>query len=475
MKDVVAPTPGTRSGVVRWIALAGLLLAEAMNLLDSTITTVVAPAVRASLGGTAADTQWVVAAYTLPFAILLILGGRLGDITGRRRIFVIGVVGFLLASTVCAAAPSMSVMLVSRAVQGACAALVIPQTIGLIKVMFTGADLPRALSLVGPVMAITAVAGPVLGGLITHADIFGLSWRAVFLVNLPLGVLVLATAPLLTEDRHPGRPGLDLTGLTLAAAIGAGLVIPAINGQDAGWPVWTWLCLGGGCLAVVLLALHVRRAGQLGHDPIVEPTLFRDRGFPAALLVSLLYFAISTGVVFVVVLVFENTFHVTVLHASLIVLPFSIGLGIASLVAGQRLVPRYGAGLMLPGIAILAIGLLTILTAALRMSPDVMLRGEYPWLLAVGLGIAGLGGGTTTVPFFTAALSRVGPRETGSAAGLLNAVQQLGGTVGIAVFGTLATVRSYGLSIATATMLVLILPLALAVKAMHSADRTHGA
>lgn len=463
MEGTTASTPA-RPGAAAWIALAGLLIAEAMNLLDSTIATVVAPAVRDSLHGTDADTQWVVAAYTLPFAILLVLGGRLGDMAGRRRMFVIGVIGFCITSAINAAAPTMPVLLASTALQGAFAALAIPQTIGLIKATFTGPALPRALSFMGPVMAITAVTGPILGGLITHANILGLSWRAVYLVNIPLGILVLATVPLLTEDRSPRRPDLDLIGLALVAVIGAGLVVPAINGQQAGWPLWTWLCVAAGCLALVLLALHVRSAGRQGRDPIVEPSLFHDRGFPAALVVSLVYFAISTGIVFSVVLVFESSFHASVLRASLIVLPFSVGLGIASLFAGQRLVPRYGARLMPVGVSILAIGLATTLVAALTMSHEAMSQGAYPWLLAIGLGVAGLGGGTTTVPYFTAALSGLEPHEVGSAAGLLNAVQQFGGTLGIAVFGTVVAAAMQGLSITTAVMLVLIVPLLLAVR-----------
>lgn len=465
MADTAAST-SARPRAAAWIALAGLLLAEAMNLLDSTVATVVAPLVRTSLGGSPADTQWVVVAYTLPFAVLLILGARLGDMAGRRRIFVIGIVGFCVTSAICAAAPRMPVMLLSTALQGAFAALAIPQTIGLIKAKFAGPALPRALSFMGPTMAITAVAGPALGGLITQADILGLSWRAVYLVNVPLGILVLITVPLLTEDRSPRRPDLDLVGFTLVAVVGVGLVLPAINGQNAGWPLWTWLCLAAGCLALVLLALHVRRAGRLGRDPIVEPSLFHDRSFPAALVVSLVYFAISTSIVFVVVLVFEAGFHAGVLRASLIVLPFSVGLGIASLVAGQRLVPRYGPRLMPVGVGILAIGLAASLVAALTISHEAMADGQYPWALAIGLGVAGLGGGTTTVPFFTAALSGLEPEEVGSAAGLLNAVQQFGGTIGIAVFGTVAVGAVQGLSITTAIMLVLILPLLLAVREM---------
>ncbi|MFI7539080.1 MFS transporter [Streptosporangium sp. NPDC049376] len=399
----------------RWIALTGLLVAEAMNLLDSTITTVAAPVIRAGLYGTASDTQWIAAAYTLPFAVALVPGGRLGDIHGRRRLFVIGVCGFLLASTACTAAPTMTALLVARVVQGCFAGLVVPQTIGLIRAAFDGPALGRALSLIGPVMGLTSVAGPVLGGLITHADLAGLSWRAVFLVNVPLGLLTLVWARFLDEDRPARRPGLDVPGFLLSGAVAAAFVIPTINGGTS------WVLLAAGFLGAAVLAAHVRRRGASGRDPVFEPSLFHDRGFPAALASSVLYFAVSTGVVFTVVLHVEDGLHRSVLASSLTVLPFSAGLAVSSLLAGQLLLPRTGPGLMFAGIVLLAAGLVWGVAV--------------PSWLPAALGVSGLGGGLVTVPFFAVALSRVRPHETGSAAGLLNAVQQLGGTFGVAVLG----------------------------------------
>lgn len=187
----------------RWVGLAALLTAEAMNLLDSTIVQVAAPTMRADLGGSAADIQWFSAAYTLPFAVLLISGGRLGDILGRRRMFRVGVTVFLLASLACAFAPSAGALIGFRIVQGAAAAAVIPQTIGLIKAMFDGDEVAKALGTIGPVMGLAGVAGPVLGGVLTHADLFGSSWRAVFLVNAPLAVAVLALTNRIARSEHP--------------------------------------------------------------------------------------------------------------------------------------------------------------------------------------------------------------------------------------------------------------------------------
>ncbi|WP_327387869.1 MFS transporter [Streptomyces sp. NBC_01207] len=224
----------------RWLALTALLLGEAMNLLDATIVQVAAPAIHTDLGGSVSDVQWFTTAYTLPFAVLLITGGRLGDIAGRRRMFVAGTTGFMLASAACALAPTVSLLIAFRVVQGAAAAVIIPQTIGLIKTMFSGGEMAKALGSIGPVMGLAAVCGPVLGGVLTHADLFGSSWRAVFLVNVPLSVVVLAIAPKMLEDRAPNRPTLDLTG-TFLAVLGIGLVVyPLIAGDIAALSGWVW-------------------------------------------------------------------------------------------------------------------------------------------------------------------------------------------------------------------------------------------
>ncbi|MFG3258265.1 MFS transporter [Streptomyces sp. NPDC048172] len=446
-------------------ALGGLLLAEAMNLLDASITTVAAPVISADLGGSPSSVQWVAAAYTLPFAVALIPGGRLGDILGRRRVFVAAMLGFLVFSLTCAAAPGMSVLLAARALQGVCAGLVIPQTIGLIKAAFRGPALGKALGLMGPVMGLTGVAGPVLGGVLTHADLAGLSWRGVFLVNVPLGALVLAGACCLTEDRAARRPGLDLVGVLLSAAVAAAITVPTI-GESMSPRLRTLSALPAFFGAVVLIA-HVRRLGKKGRDPIVEPSLFRGRGFPSALATSTVYFAVSTGLVFAVVLYVQNGLHGSVLAASLTVLPFSGGLALSSLIAGQKLLPRLGSRLMLPGIGILALGCLGGAVAS-RVAAAAPVTTS-PWIPA-SLAVAGLGGGLLTVPFFTTALSRVRPHETGSAAGLLNSVQQLGGTLGVALLGTVYLNRTgspgHALTLVFTTCLALVLLLALTATGM---------
>ncbi|MFG2145464.1 MFS transporter [Streptomyces sp. NPDC048696] len=426
-------SPGSSAGPYRWrwAALAVLLVAEAMNLLDATIVQVATPVIRTDLGGPDSVVQWYAAAYTLPFAMFLITGGRLGDILGRRRVFRVGVVVFLAASLACAVAPSYGVLIGARAAQGAAAALVIPQTIGLIRAMFDGGELARALGSIGPVMGLAAVCGPALGGLLTHADLFGSSWRSVFLVNLPLGAAVLLAAPLLREDRAARRPRLDLTGTALVVTGSGALVYPLIEGGDAGWPAWSWVLLAAGVAVLGLFGLDQRRKSRRGRSPLVEASLFRHRGFPAALVTSTLFFAVLNGLMLVVVLHLQLGLASDVLTAGLTLLPWSFGMAVASWVAGTRLVPRYGPRLMYAGLATLLVGVLAATAVYAASDP-----ARYPWPLPGALAVCGTGVGLFTVPFFTAALHRVGPAETGSAAGLLNAVQQLGGTLGTALLGS---------------------------------------
>ncbi|MGW4062656.1 MFS transporter [Amycolatopsis sp. NPDC004747] len=395
----------------RWAALAVLLVAEAMNLLDATIVQVAGPAIHADLPGPAADVPWFSAAYTLPFAAFLVTGGRLGDILGRARVFKLGVSGFVLASLVCAAAPDAGLLIGARALQGAAAALIIPQTVGLIRALFDGDERAKALGTIGPVMGLSAVTGPLLGGLLTQA----ISWRAAFLVNVPLGLAVLFAARLLREDRAAARPRLDVTGTALVAA-GAGLLVyPLIDPAGRNWGL---LAAGAGLL--VVFAFQQRRAAA----PLVEPSLFANRGFPAALAGSLLFFAVMTGLMQVVPMQLQLGLGADVRTAGLTLLPLSAGLAVSSYFAGARLVPKFGARVMFAGLALLVAGILAALAVGVR---------AYPW----ALGLCGLGMGTFTVPFFSAALHRVRPHETGSAAGLLNAVQQLGGTLGVALLGGL--------------------------------------
>jgi EmrB/QacA subfamily drug resistance transporter len=415
----------------RWAALATLLIAEAMNLLDSTVVQVAAPVIHADLGGPESDIQWFSAAYTLPFALLLLTGGRLGDIAGRKRIFRLGVSIFVLSSLCCALASSTLMLIAMRSVQGAAAALIIPQTFGLIRSMFEGDELAKALGSIGPVMGLAAVLGPVLGGVLTYADVLGSSWRAVFLVNIPLGMLVLLTAPLLQEDRAAIRPRLDVGGTALAI-VGTTLVVyPLMHGNADGWSARTWAALVAGIAVFGVFGFHQRGRARRGQSAVIETSLFHSPRFPAALVSSVLFFAVMNGLMLVIVLQLQLGLQTDVLTAGLTLLPWSCGLAVSSWLAGAYLVPRYGSRIMFMGLVMLLVGILgAVAVYATAVS------SAFPWPLLPALAVCGLGLGLFTVPFFNTALGRVRPAETGSAAGLLNAVQQLGSTLGVALLGS---------------------------------------
>jgi EmrB/QacA subfamily drug resistance transporter len=415
----------------RWAALTALLAGQAMGLLDATIVQVAAPTIHASLGGDVADIKWFSTAYTLPFAIFLITGGRLGDMIGRRRVFLLGVMAFLVASVACALAPSTGVLIGLRVVQGIAAAAFIPQAMGLTRAMFAGPELPRALGCIGPVMGLAAVCGPILGGLLIHADLLGMSWRTAFLINLPLGAAVLVLGRLLIEDHAPQRPAFDPGGTALVM-LGTGVIVYTLNEAGGAWlSIRSLAGLGAGLAVLAAFGVHQRHRAAGGRESLVEPSLFASRGFPAALATSVLFFAVSTGLMLVVILELQLGLGASALTAGLTLLPWPIGMAVASWGASRYLVPRYGHRVLFAGLAVLLLGVLAAIAAYHAARPHA-----YPAPLLGALAVIGLGVGLFCSAFFTTALHRARPQEVGSAAGMLNAVQELGATLGIAIIGS---------------------------------------
>ncbi|GFE13784.1 hypothetical protein Sgleb_18310 [Streptomyces glebosus] len=284
---------------------------------------------------------------------------------------------------------------------------------------------------IGPVMGLAAVCGPVLGGVLTHADLFGSSWRAAFLVNAPVSLVVLALSPKLLEDRASRRPTLDLTG-TLLATIGVGLIASPLIGADiAAMSGWSWGAIVAGLIVMVVFGLHQRHVAVGGRSPLVEPSLFAHRGFPAALVTSASFFAVTNGLMVVVVLHLQLGHGTDVLNSGLTLTPWSVGLAVASWVAGAHLVRRYGHHVMSLGLAVLLAGALAALAVYQAADPTA-----YPEPLLIALGVVGLGAGLFSPAFFTLALKPLLPQEIGSAAGLLNPFQQLGAALGVAILGS---------------------------------------
>jgi EmrB/QacA subfamily drug resistance transporter len=417
----------------RWTILALVLAAECMDLLDGTIVNVAAPSIHDDLHAGAAALQWIVAGYALAFAIGLIAGARLGDIYGRRRLFVIGAVGFVAASAACGLATDAGMLIACRLAQGTAAALLIPQGLGIIKDVFPDRELPRAFTWFGPVIGLSAVLGPIVGGALVSADAFGTAWRPIFFVNLPLGlVAALGAAALMPESRAPRRPDLDLVGTALAA-LGMGLLIyPLIQGRAAGWPAWAFAMIAASGGAFAALVAWSRRERRRGHDALVEAGIFAHRAYTVGLATIVVFFATMAGTLLVLTLFLQLGEHFTPIHAGLTMAPFAAGSAIGAVLAGAVLVPHLGRYVLQGACVVMAAGIWWLHQAIAAHGLETgSLQLAAPQLLT------GAGIGMTISPLFDFVLAAVTPEEAGSASGVLNAAQQLGGAVGVAAIGTL--------------------------------------
>jgi EmrB/QacA subfamily drug resistance transporter len=417
----------------RWLALGAVLTAEIMDLLDATVVGVAAPSIQADLGGDSTVLQWIAAGYTLAFAVGLITGGRLGDLYGRRRMFLVGLVGFVAASALCGLAPSPEMLVASRIVQGLFGAVLIPQGFGVIKSMFPPRELGTAFSTFGPVIALAAVAGPILGGALIAWDLGGVGWRTIFLLNVPIGLACLAlTAKVMPESRADDGPRPDPVGILLVSTGLVLLIFPLVQGRELGWPGWMFAMMAASAPVLGLFALHQVRRRAAGSAPLVEPALFRTRAFSAGLAVGLVFFAGMTGLVFALGLYLQIALGFSALAAGLTQAPWAVGTAAGAIAGGAGLGRRFGGRTVIQaGAVVMALGIgLVALTLALTGGT------VSGWHLAPGLAVCGIGMGLLITQFFDIVLAGVSLPMVGSASGVLNANQQLGSAAGVAVLGT---------------------------------------
>lgn len=420
----------------RGLVLAVVLAADVMDLLDNTVTAVAGPSMRADLGGGEALLQWLGAAYTLPFAMLLVLGGRLGDLHGRRRMFLLGSAGFTASSGLCAVAPTPAVLIAARALQGGFGALLIPQGFGILKQVYRE-DCGRAFAAFGPVMGLSAVAGPVVAGALIGADLFGTGWRAVFLLNAPLGALALLGAwRVLPHHRPTGTGRLDAVGALLLSLSALAVIYPLVEGRELGWPAWTFVLLATGLVGAAGFAGYERWRDR---DHLVTPTLLANATYVTGVVVALTFFAATSGLLLVVSLFAQLGLGFTPLRAGLTLAPLSFGIAGAAIVS-YPLVAKLGRHVLHAGLAVMTVGLLVLATTAGLHRPTTIAGLNGPattaWRLVPALLVCGLGMGLVFAPLFDIILAGVADHEVGSASGLLNAVQQLAAAVGVAVVAT---------------------------------------
>jgi EmrB/QacA subfamily drug resistance transporter len=415
-----------------WLGFLVVLASAVMDLLDSTIAQTAAPAIRRDLGGSFADLEWISAAYTLAMSATLMLGSRLGDRFGRRRVLLAGMAGFVGASALCALATSAGTLIAARALQGVLAAVMVPQGFGLIRELFGEAGQQRAFGVFGPVMGLAAIAGPLLGGGLVNLDLLGTGWRAIFLVNLPLGLLALAGGRRYLPRTAPAAPRakLDSLSVALVTAGGVALVLPLIQGREDGWPLWSFAMLAAGVAMLAGFALLQARRARAGRAPLVEPSILRRRPYVAGLAVVVGFIGAMGGMMIALNVMLQAGLGLTPLACGVATVTIPVA-AIGGSITSSALLARIGRRTMHIGTATMAAGLLLV---------DLVMRSRggalQPLQLALPLAVTGFGMGMVFVPMFDVILAGVAPHELGSASGLLESVQQLSMSIGIAAVGT---------------------------------------
>jgi MFS family permease len=418
---------------LRWVVAAVVLAANVMDLLDATIVNVAGPSVHRDLGGGAGTLQWLSAAYTLAFAVLLIAGARLGDIFGRRRLFLVGSAGFTLFSAASAAAPTIGALITFRALQGAFGALMIPQGFGLMKQVFDDqAEMDRALSLFGPATGVPLLAAPILAGALIDANLWGIGWRLVFLINVPIGALTLPLAIRSLPRSAATHPDvkLDIGGVGLVGLALVAIIYPLIQGRPTrgeGWPAWCFAMLAAG--AVLLLAF-LRYERRRDSNPLIEPTLLINRTYLSGVAVALALFGAFGGLLLCISLYGQLGEGWSPIHAGLTLTPMVVGM-ILGMIGSNAAVSRLGRHLLHIGIVLIAAG-----TAGLAVTL-MGARTASTWDLVPGLFFIGAGVGATIGQLFQFILTSVTMDEVGSASGVFEAVQQLSTAFGVAALGSI--------------------------------------
>jgi EmrB/QacA subfamily drug resistance transporter len=412
-----------------WLVLAVVFIADVMDVVDSTIANLAGPSIRADLGGSQTTLQWVLTAYTAAFAIGLITSGRLGDLVGRRRLFLVGMAGFTLASLACGLAPGVGFLITTRVLQGLFGSVMIPQGFALVKVVFPPQELRKALIPFGPVMGLATVAGPILAGWLLHLDLLGSQWRSIFLINVPLGVAAGALGWWFLPHRsgEDASARLDPGGVALLTLASVLLIIPLVQGRELGWPLWTYASMAGSIIALALFVVSEQRS----RHPVITPSLFGKRSFVVGLVIVGAFFASLSGFQLAFNLLLQLGLHWTALHTSLTLIPWALGSAVAVGLAGAVLTRRLGRATMQLGLGIAVIGLLALWWTVARWSGSLTSWTLAPALLAIGFGT-----GLVFVPIFDFILGDASTEEVGTGSGMLNAVQQFAGAIGVAALGT---------------------------------------
>lgn len=447
----------------RWLMLTVVLCAALIAVLDTFIVNVAIPSIERELHASFAQVQLVVAGYTLSYAVLLVTGGRLGDLYGRKRLFVLGVGSFTMFSALCGLAPNAVLLIIFRMFQGGAAALMFPQVLSFIQVSFEPDERPRAFGYYAAVTGLGSILGQVLGGFLLAAAIFNLGWRSIFLVNVPIGILTLLAAfPLLRESRRPEARSLDSGGVALLTFALFLLVFPLVEGGNAGWPLWAVICLVLSVPCLIAFLAYEQRITKQGKTPLVSLVLFQQRRFSSGILTVALAYALFAANLFLFAFYLQTILGLTPLRAGLVIMTVSIAYVLASSL-NPVISPCLGKRSLIVAAVLVILGYLLILLVTQFLVPG---WGIPPLLVA--LFILGLGMGTLMAPLLNKTLEGIAPHDAGAASGVFMTAFSTAGALGVAVIGLfdVALTRSSGsplhafiLSIVVITLLSLGLSL----------------
>jgi EmrB/QacA subfamily drug resistance transporter len=452
-----APAPAAMAP----LGLAAMLTGAALPMVDFFIVNVALPTIDSDLGASTAALELVIAGYGIAYALFLVVGARLGDHVGRRRVFSAGLAAFTLASLLCGVAPNAGLLVAFRVVQGVSAAFMLPQTLSTIQAATDGAPKARAISLFSAVGGLAAIVGQVIGGVLVAANVWGLSWRPIFLVNVPIGLIALVlTARAVPETRSPNPPHVDRLGTAIFGVALLALLIPLTEGRSLGWPWWTWALLVLSLLSAVAFMRVERRAEQRGLTPLLPPSLMHMPTMRKGLTITVPWFAVFGGFMFAYVVTLQSGIGVGALQSGLGLAPMAIGAFISSLLS-PRAVRRVGSLVVSYGAGLQGLGILTTLTTVATFWPHVKVLE-----LAPGLFVTGLGQGLVMSTLYRVVLSKVPPDKAGVGSGALTTSQQAAVAIGVAVFGTLFTALRPAATLGLEGAFLIVLGLQAAVAAI---------
>ncbi|MGI8881555.1 MAG: MFS transporter [Jatrophihabitans sp.] len=414
------------------LALITLLLGPFLSMLDFFIVNVALPTIGHDLHTTTATLELVVAGYGIGYAVLLVLGGRLGDAFGRRRLGMGAMAAFTIASLGCGIAPTATILVIARVVQGASAAMMVPQSLATIQAATSGHHRARAMGMYGATAGIAAAAGQLLGGVLVGANLFDWGWRPIFLVNVPVGVVgLILTRRVVPATRSPHPARIDGRGTVLLAVLLTALLLPLLEGRSLGWPWWGWVSLAAVLPLTAVFVAVERREEQAGRLPLLPPMLLRVSSIRRGLLIAVPFFAGFGGFMFTIALVLQTALHEGALEAGLALTPMAVAFLVSSLLS-PRLFTRHGRPVLAIGSVIQAAGLLAMIGTVLLAWPDV-----NPMDLAPAMAVVGFGQGLMMPSLFRVILADVPPALAGVGGGVMVTMQQSALALGVATLGSL--------------------------------------